>query len=61
MEGDKYGQRHSFFKTFMSLYYAMLLWDETKDNPIKVKTFNDNDYIISILKNTFIEFYEKLR
>lgn len=45
----------------MALYYAMLLWDETDDNPIKVDTFGNNDNIIEILRKTFIEFYKKLR
>ena len=58
---DRYGQSHSFYKTFMALYYAMLLWDGTDDNPIKVDTFGNNDNIIEILRKTFIELYKKLR
>lgn len=47
----------------MKLYYTMLLWDERNDNPIEISPdengFNKN--AITIIKNTFIKFYEKLK
>lgn len=60
-KNDKSGQSHSFYNTFMQLYYGMLLWDGRDVGSIKVDTFYDNHNIIEILKRTFIEFYKKLK